>query len=100
LHVAQVLEQLAAIRPIGPVRRRAPSPQARQLRFARCCYDHLAGALGVAVTRALTDRAFLVPAADKRFEITPAGAEWFAGVGVDVGALKQARRGLARQRLD
>jgi DNA-binding transcriptional ArsR family regulator len=99
-HVAQALEQLAAIRPMGPVRRKAPTAEARELRFARCCYDHLAGSLGVAVTRALSSRAFLVPAPDKVFDIPPAGAEWFAGVGVDVAALKPTRRGLARQCLD
>ena len=99
-HVAQALEQLAAIRPAGPVRRKAPTRSARELRFARCCYDHLAGWLGVALTEALTDREFLVAAPDKLFEVTPAGAEWFAGVGVDMRALKPTRRGLARQCLD
>jgi DNA-binding transcriptional ArsR family regulator len=45
-HIAQALEQLAAIRPAEPVKRKALSPQGRELRFARCCYDHLAGQLG------------------------------------------------------
>lgn len=99
-HVARALEQLAEIRPLGPVRRKAPTRSARELRFARCCYDHLAGWLGVAVTEALTEREFLVAAPDKLFELTPAGAEWFAGAGVDMRALKASRRGLARQCLD
>jgi DNA-binding transcriptional ArsR family regulator len=99
-HVAQALEQLAALRPLTPVRRKAASPRAQELRFARCCYDHLAGWLGVAVTNELTNREFLLPAPDKLFEVTPAGAEWFTGVGVDVQALKPSRRGLARQCLD
>jgi DNA-binding transcriptional ArsR family regulator len=99
-HVARALEQLAEIRPLGPVRRKAPTRSARELRFARCCYDHLAGWLGVAVTEALTEREFLLAAPDKLFEVTPAGAEWFAGAGVDMRALKVSRRGLARQCLD
>ena len=99
-HVAQALEQLAAIRPAGPVRRKAPTREARELRFARCCYDHLAGWLGVAVTQALTGRNLLVPEPGKAFRVTPAGAEWFSGVGVDVTSLKPTRRGLARQCLD
>jgi DNA-binding transcriptional ArsR family regulator len=99
-HVAQALEQLAAIRPFAPARRKAPNAKARELRFARCCYDHLAGWLGVAVTSALTSRELLIAAPDKQFDIPPAGAEWFAGVGVDVPALRPARRGLARQCLD
>lgn len=99
-HVAQALEQLAAIGPTEPVRRKALTAKARELRFARCCYDHLAGWLGVALTDALQRRAFLIPAPGKAFEVTPAGAAWFGEIGVDVAALKPTRRGLARQCLD
>ncbi len=74
--------------------------EARQLRFARCCYDHLAGRLGVAVTDALMGRDFLLSAENKTFKVTPAGVAWFGGVGVDVASLKPTRRGLARQCLD
>lgn len=98
--VAEALEKLAAIRPSGPLRRKALTSEARELSFARCCYDHLAGRLGVAVTEALTGRDFLLPAENKTFEVTPAGGAWFVGVGVDVAALKPTRRGLARQCLD
>ena len=49
---AQALEALAALEPALP--RRAASPVPMGLRFARTCYDHLAGVLGVALTEALT----------------------------------------------
>jgi DNA-binding transcriptional ArsR family regulator len=99
-HVAQALEQLAAIRSPTPVRRKALSPQARELRFCRCCYDHLAGQVGVAVAGGLQERGFILAAAEKQFEITPVGAEWFATIGLDIHALKPTRRGIARQCLD
>jgi DNA-binding transcriptional ArsR family regulator len=99
-HVANALEQLAAIRADVPVRRKALSPQARELRFCRCCYDHLAGQVGVAVAGGLQARGFIVAAAEKQFEITGVGAEWFASVGLDLDALKPTRRGIARQCLD
>ena len=99
-HIAQALEQLAAIRPAEPVRRMALSPRGRELRFARCCYDHLAGELGVAATRALQEKGFLVAADEKKFEVTPAGAAWFGDLGLDVKSLRPTRRGLARQCLD
>ncbi len=99
-HVAQALEHLAAIRPDAPVKRKALSPQGRELRFCRRCYDHLAGRVGVAVARGMQERGFIVAMADKRFEVTPSGVDWFATVGIDVHALKPARRGLARQCLD
>lgn len=99
-HVAQVLESLASIEPVGPVRRRPLGREAQKLHFARCCYDHLAGWVGVAVTRGLQERGLLIPAPDKRFALTAAGAAWFGGMGVDVAQLKPGRHGLARQCLD
>lgn len=99
-HVAQVLESLAAIEPAGPARRRPLGREAQRLHFARCCYDHLAGWAGVAVTQRLQERGLLISAPDKRFEVTAAGATWFGGMGVDVGQLKPGRHGLARQCLD
>jgi DNA-binding transcriptional ArsR family regulator len=99
-HVAQALEHLAAIRPQTQIRRRALSPEAQRLRFCRSCYDHLAGQVGVAVTRALEDHEYLRPTENKRLEVTPAGSEWLAGLGIDLRGVKPARGGLARQCLD
>ena len=99
-HVAQALEQLATIQPAGPVKRRALTPQARELRFCRCCYDHLAGQVSVAIAAALVGHGYLVAAPDKQFEVTAAGAAWFKSIGLDVDKLKPTRRGLARQCLD
>jgi DNA-binding transcriptional ArsR family regulator len=99
-HVAQALEHLAAIRPQAPARRQTLSPQVRQLRFCRCCYDHLAGQVGVAVTQAMQARGYIAPAPDKRFTAPPAGLAWFGAIGLDVPAIKPTRRGLARQCLD
>lgn len=99
-HVAEALERLAAIRPDEPVKRRAPTPEAEAIREARRCYNHLAGKLGVELTRGLQARALIVPAADKTFAVTPSGRDWFASVGVDMDRLKPGARGLARQCLD
>jgi DNA-binding transcriptional ArsR family regulator len=102
-HVALALENLASISSIAPngaTRRMPRSKEARELQFARCCYDHLAGGLGVAVTQALLDRALVVATDDKQFNVTPAGIEWFRAMGLDLAALKPTRRGLARQCLD
>jgi DNA-binding transcriptional ArsR family regulator len=99
-HVAQALEHLAAIRPETQIRRRAISPEAQRLRFCRSCYDHLAGQVGVALTRALEQREYLRPTANKQLEVTPAGSEWLGQLGVDLRGLKPSRGGLARQCLD
>lgn len=99
-HVAEALEHLAAIRPPGEVRRKPPGREAQGLRFARCCYDHLAGQLGVAVAGALQARDLLRPADGRRYAVTPAGIAWCAGLGLDVAALRPGRHGLARACLD
>jgi DNA-binding transcriptional ArsR family regulator len=99
-HVAQALEHLAAIRPETHIRRRALSPEAQRLRFCRSCYDHLAGQVSVALTRALEDREYLRPMKDKLLEVTPSGSEWLARLGVDLSGIKPSRGGLARQCLD
>lgn len=98
--VAQTLESLASLGARRPVRRKTPSRDAQKLRLARCCYDHLAGQAGVAITHGLVERGFLVAASDKTFEVTEAGAAWFGGMGLDVGALRPGRHGIARQCLD
>ncbi|MGA7799302.1 MAG: metalloregulator ArsR/SmtB family transcription factor [Gammaproteobacteria bacterium] len=99
-HIAEALERLAAISPMEPVRRRPLSPKAKELRFARCCYNHLAGRLGVAVAGSLQEKRYIIPAPDKLFELTPQGVVWFAKIGLDVQRVRPTRRGLARQCLD
>jgi DNA-binding transcriptional ArsR family regulator len=99
-HIAQALEHLAAIRPEAQIRRRALSPEAQRLRFCRSCYDHLAGQVGVALTRALEEREYLRPGQDKVLEVTAAGSDWLAQLGVDLRGIKPSRGGLARRCLD
>ncbi|NPT58462.1 helix-turn-helix domain-containing protein [Paraburkholderia sp. 5N] len=99
-HVAVALENLASIGPVVTVRRKPLSREAQRLQFARCCYDHLAGSIGVAITHSLQERGFLIAAADRQFDVTPAGIEWFGCMGLDVAKLRPNRRGLARQCLD
>jgi DNA-binding transcriptional ArsR family regulator len=72
--VAQAVEALSGIE-------QKPFPAAaRELRFARCCYDHLAGKLGVSVTERL-----LLP-----------GNSVLRDLGIDPGALESSRRPLFR----
>ncbi len=46
--VAEVLEALAALAPAAPIHSLRQFDEARAIRFARTCYDHLAGVVGVA----------------------------------------------------
>lgn len=95
---AQLVEDLAAVVvvPDQPSSLRAVRAS-QQLTAARTCYDHLAGALGVALFDALVDRA-LVGVRDG-LVVTPAGRSWFVDLaGPDV--LHQTRRPLLRTCLD
>lgn len=98
--VARAIEQLALTRPPGVVPRHPPTPGTQPLRFARTCYNHLAGRLGVALARALEEQGHIVAAPGKQYDVTPGGAAWFAAIGVDLATAHATRRGLARQCLD
>jgi DNA-binding transcriptional ArsR family regulator len=97
--VAHALEALQAIAPRKPVRSLRESDQLRALQFARTCYDHLAGELGVA----LTDRFLelkLIEESGKDFTLSAAGKKRLQEFGVDVEGSPKRRRHFARQCLD
>ena len=97
--VAEALEALARICP--PVQPRSPraSSDARALGFARTCYDHLAGTLGVALLEALLTDSWLAED-ESGFTATPCGRERLAELEIDVSALQRQRRSFARPCLD
>jgi DNA-binding transcriptional ArsR family regulator len=93
--VAEALETLAAVAPPRPVRSLRDSGRARAERAARSCYDHLAGALGVAVTDGLCDAGAL-----ERSSLALVDAGSLRALGVDVPDVRAARRPLTRSCLD
>ena len=102
--IAAALEALQALAPRIRAIDEPRSPEARRLRAARTCYDHLAGRLGVALAQAMEARGLLsVPAnepAGKLYGLTEAGAQWFAEFGVDLPSATSRRRPPARRCLD
>lgn len=96
--VAEVLEGLMGLaQRTGAVRART-GPRDAALREARVCYDHLAGARGVALMQGLVRRGWIDdPAAPA---LTPEGRAGLAGIGLDVAALERGRRPLCRTCLD
>lgn len=96
--VAEALEALSHICPATPVRSLRQANAARSFQLARTCYDHLAGALGVALLDAMLSREWLT--GTDAFTVTPLGDAEFERLGVDVAACRQARRHFARACLD
>lgn len=97
--VGHALEALNVLAPPRPVRSLAQSEEARALRFARTCFDHLAGAVGVGVTDALLARGY-IEQLDGQFRLTASGQAWLERFGVDGARLARARRAFAPQCLD
>lgn len=97
--VAEAVEAMMVLATSHGPPRRVPSPPLEAVRIARTCYDHLAGALGVALTTAMVDSDFLLPEG-RDFQLTEAGEEFLAGLGVDVRGARGKRRVFARQCLD
>jgi DNA-binding transcriptional ArsR family regulator len=101
--VAELLESIAAhahahAAPGAPPTA-AATTAARELRFARTCYDHLAGVVGVGVTRALLGRRWLRTAGDG-FTAAPALLGWLADHGRALADEPRSRRPLVRACLD
>jgi DNA-binding transcriptional ArsR family regulator len=82
--VATMLESMKVVAAIEvPPRRQPRSANDDALRFARSCYDHLAGQVGVAVTDALVAMGHIV-LTDEGGEVTPSGARFFCEFGADL----------------
>jgi DNA-binding transcriptional ArsR family regulator len=119
-HVAAVFEALAQLAPMQPVTSLRQATRANAIREARTCYDHLAGRLGVQVTRALISTGALattdgIPDNRRRasdlvstqmpahpYVLGPAAVEVFGHLGVPAEALadSRARRPLLRFCMD
>lgn len=117
-HVGEVLETLARFSPPQPVTSLKAGTRAEALRFARTCYDHLAGRLGVAVMAALCEQGALaaidgLPTTERRpddrlsaplathpYVLGPKAGQVFGELDVDLDAVARRRRPLLRFCLD
>jgi len=93
--VAEALEALEALGPPQPAKSLAGSNRHRAERAARSCYDHMAGALGVAVTDRLCELGALDPSSLSLMDPGPFGA-----LGVNPDAVAGGRRPMTRSCLD
>lgn len=94
--VAQMLEGMMVVAAANPAARQF-GPRDQAMRFARTCYDHLAGQLAVAITDRLTEDGYL-RLSDDGGEITAAGQAFFVRQGLDLKS--QPHRALCRPCLD
>lgn len=97
--VAHALEGLMTISPSRTVRPLKESQQNKQVRYARTCYDHLAGVLGVRLTQSFMNLG-LLEEAGREFLVTIKGSEFLTSFGIDLSKVQHGRRVFARQCLD
>lgn len=99
--VNDALEALARLIPAVPRSATPPTPERQALCAARLCYDHLAGALGVAITDALIrNNALVVGRVGAALTIGPRASKVFAQIGIDIADLNNRSRPLVRSCLD
>ena len=98
--VAKMLESIKAVAALEtPARYQPRSAQDDALRFARTCYDHLAGGLGVAISDALVRKKYVV-LNDEGGELTAPGKRFLAGFGSVLIPASGSRRIFCRPCLD
>lgn len=98
--VARMMESISAVAAIEmPARFRPRSAHDDATRFARTCYDHLAGTVGVAIADALTNKRFVALSCDGG-EVTEAGRHFLTGLGADLSEAAAGRRVFCRACLD
>jgi DNA-binding transcriptional ArsR family regulator len=97
--VASAVEALAIVAPQPQVHSLREATRGDLLRYARTCYDHLAGQLGVAVARAL-EREQALARRGGSYVLGRRAVSHFAAIGIDLGGLERQRRPLVRGCLD
>ena len=107
--VGELIEALARISPPAQVRSLKQGSNAQAVRFARTCYDHLAGMLGTQLMEAMLENELLTggdgvfdpgaarddrlasPGFDLDYRLTPSGVKELKAFGIDFDALPQRR---------
>jgi len=92
-------EVATAIEALGALAQTPDEAAMPQLRFARTCYDHLAGALSIALRNELLKRDVLRPRGSE-FLLTESGEKFLSRLEIDAAPLRQLRRSFARKCLD
>jgi len=97
--VGRMLEGIMAVAEGRPAQAHPHWRGGEELRFARICYDHLAGELAVRITDALAAQKRIL-LSDDGGEVTADGQAFLGTLGIDVPSLTGQRRAFCRPCLD
>jgi DNA-binding transcriptional ArsR family regulator len=101
--VAHAIEALLVLTPMSRSRRKNASilpATAGSLAYARTCYAHLAGWLGVQIADRLEVRGFLQTAGPGTYTLTRSGRVWFQSLGIRVPSTDSTPAKTSRRCLD
>ena len=95
--IAHAIEALGCI---SSLRKHKPIGESASIRYARTCYDHLAGILAVNLAGAFERSRYIVAHDERQYRLTPTGEAFFNEWSIDVEALRKSRRSFAKRCLD
>ena len=96
--VAHMLKALSMVAVRDEVRSRWDSPPYKPLKYARSCYCHLAGALGVRQHDALLNHVVLARAADDSFALGKDASKWLRDAHLDSEVIALLERDSTKKR--
>jgi DNA-binding transcriptional ArsR family regulator len=103
--VARALEALMVV--AGSPRSRFVPTTPEPLRYARTCYDHMAGAIAVSLLQRFTQSGWISPGrsmaeskSEDALDLTPSGTKAIESLGIDLAATRSLRRRFAYACLD
>jgi hypothetical protein len=103
IEVADAIEALLVLTARPKSSRQAvwpPNATPGSIAYARTCYAHLAGWLGVQITRELELRGLLVATGRKNYVVPRSGQAWFRSLGIEVPSFDRTPEKFARRCLD
>ena len=98
-HVVQALEVLMGLAPADVQLRYPLGPNDAALRYARVCYNHLAGEMGTRLFDSMVCRQFL-KLSDGAISLTAAGVFFLRNFGIDIDSLAAKRSPMCCECLD
>ncbi len=96
--VAHMLEALSLVAERDEVQTRWGTPAYKPLKYARSCYCHLAGVLGVRQYDALMAQRVLITSADGVLKLSEPAATWLRDAGFDDDAIATLQRDSVKKR--
>ncbi len=95
--VAHAIEALGVISTSNNYR---PSRSDEVFRYARTCYDHLAGEIAVQLMDLFERDGVLVASSERDYEVTRRGEHFLSKWDINIASLRESRRCFARRCLD